>query len=169
MATTTSNKVSKKVLPAALVKAVKDHSFEHGQKTGWRLVVVHDDAHAETAYNTRWDGGTRNQYTTWYFENDSLKTADVAECDKFSVGYSLAWVVLSVFCGKPCNPVVYVRSADLAKFFGCEVPAPFDTMPAEVQADYLDEQAEHQSPKAAQAFRVTAEKCRILSGAKSVA
>ncbi len=164
-ANTTTTKTSKTSLPAALVKAMKGE----GTRRNVRLIVVHDESFSVSAWNTRWDGGTRNLYCGYSFGSDMLVTFDAAENGSIVLQEGCAIVVFSHFQGKPCDPTIYVRNIDLPAFFGIKLPEEFVNMPSSVVADWCDEQADEksetrQAKKEEKELRVVAAMVRELAG-----
>lgn len=156
--TRTATKVSKTLIPTALKDSLKAAG---NTKNAVRVVLFHDDSRKVLACDTRWSGGTRNEYYVWFPASESLIPSPASEGEELSVSPGTALVVIPHFCGQQLPPAVYVRNTDLAAFFGVAVP---DTLPAEVAADWIDEQSENATKREAKRLRDVSEKLRKLTG-----
>lgn len=163
-----ATKIPSRFAPEALTEALSE---AHSAKRCVRLKLVADD-YTETAYNTRWDGGSRDYYYTFYFGvptvSPRLELSEFNEGDKFGVPSGVARVTFSYFCGKECDPCIVVRYADALKFFGIEVPDAEKELPVEVVADWMDENAEFQNRRVAKHWREVAAILRKLTGVAAV-
>ena len=164
---TTANRIareiSKKVLPAALLKALQNEFGEHAKKRTAFLSTVTGEDYRYTAYDAvRWSGGTRTYVLKWSFGSETFVQMEPADGTQIAVEPGFALVVVGFFCGTASKPTVMVRSQDLPKFYGVELPAEFDTVPAEYAADYIQEQAAHRGRKEAKKLEAFAELLRGL-------
>lgn len=155
--TRTATTVAKSFLPAGIKDAMKAAG---NRKNKAQIVVFSDDSRRVNAHDTRWDGGTHNAYHVFAINSEAFYGINPAENTELALDTGYALVVFPTFCGKDCIPTIYVRSADLAAFFGAPVPAEF---PAEIAADYIDEQADNAKPREAKKLRQAAEALRLLT------
>ena len=153
----TATTVSKTFLPAGIKDSMKAAG---NRKNKAQIVVFSDDTRRVNAHDTYWDGGTHNAYFAFAIESEALYGIGPVEGQEMALNAGYALVVFPTFCGQDCIPTIYVRSADLAAFFGAPVPAEF---PAEIAADYIDEQAETAKPRDAKRLRQAAQALRLLT------
>lgn len=125
-----------KTLLSATVKAA--FASQIADRRNVTIVVVRDDSFRLSTYNTRWDGGTRNQFFNSTVESTVAYYLEAKDGGDLPLLPGNCLVQESVFCGKLCDPAFYVRNADLCAFFGINAPA---GMPAEIAADYIEDQA----------------------------
>lgn len=153
-----TTKTGLKNIPADMVKALKE---EGCTKRNCRLIVVSEDGFTVKAYDTQWSGGTRNYFYGYSFGGDTMFQMSVAENASLPVTEGAAVVIASHFCGKECDPTIYVRNADLAAFLGFATP---DGMPAEIAADWLTHEAETADKKTAKKMLAAVELIRKFTG-----
>lgn len=156
--TRTATIVSKTFLPAGIKDAM---NAAGNRKNKVEIVVFSDDTRRVNAYNTYYDGGTRNAYHVFAINSEAFYGINPAENTELALDTGYALVVFPTFCGKDCIPTIYVRSADLAAFFGAPTGV---ELPAEIAADWLDEAAESLKPRDAKKFRKAAQALRLLMG-----
>jgi len=170
MNTRTATTVSKTFIPAGLKDSLKAAG---NKKNNVSVVVFHDDTRSVCACDTRWSGGTRNEYYFWHFATESFISMSPAEGQELKVQPGGAIVVLANFCGQSLVPQIYVRNADLVRFFlkadvADMIGYTADEMPAEVAGDWLDERADELkprlSPKTFKAVKAAADAMRLLTG-----
>lgn len=157
MSTRQATIVSKSFLPAGIKDSMKAAG---NKKNNAQIVIFSDDERKVRAFDTQWSGGSRNSYNVFAIEREAFYGIAPAEGSEMKLDKGFALVVFSTFCGKDCIPVIYLRSADVAAFFGYPVPAEF---PAEIAAEWLDDQAEHAKPSVAKKMRKAADALRILT------
>ena len=164
----TTTKISLTKLPAGLADSLKAAGVT---RRNVKLNVIHDDSFTVYVSDLRWGGGTRCEYGTYIAKNEHLipSIGDVKEGDRVSVQPGAVMVVQSVFCGKECDPAVYVRNVELAAFYGVQLPEEFKDMPAAIVADWMNEQADEKgsgraAKKEAKALRAAADLIRELAG-----
>lgn len=153
----TATIVSKTFIPAGIKDSMKAAG---NRKNNVQIVVFSDDSRKVRACETQWDGGTHNDYAVFAIDTEAFYGINPAEGSELSLDTGYALVVFPRYCGQACIPTIYVRSADLAAFFGAPVPAEF---PAEIAADYIDEQADNAKPREAKKLRQAAEALRLLT------
>jgi hypothetical protein len=162
---TTTTKTGVKNLPAKLAAAIRAGGCT---RRNCRVVVVNDDSFSLKAYNTRWDGGSYCGYFGFDIGGDHWTTRQPGESEQVEIRAGEVVAVVSYFCGQECDPVVYVRNTDLAAFYGVELPAEFQGMPAEVAADWVNERAGvkvagRRATAEEKAYRLAAEMLRTLT------
>lgn len=157
-ATRTAKALSRKQMP----KALKEHLAAHGfRNRSVRLIAFSDEGRAVRCDNVNWSGGTRNRYGVYDFRG-GFYTISVPEGEEIRPAEGRALVVMSYFQGENCTPAVYVREQDLAAFFGEEVP---EGLSALIAADWLDDKAMWEKPRAAKRMRAVAQVLREFCAA----
>lgn len=138
----TSKKVTKSFLPAAVKTAMKENNV---RKNFAHIVTFADPTRTIRACDTQYSGGTRNAYYTLAHGASGFVRLWLEEGAEFTIPEGYAVVILAEFCGQTCAPQIYIRNQDAPAFFGVEgYPA---ELPAEVAADWIEEQAEHAKPQ----------------------
>jgi hypothetical protein len=127
-------------------------------------VIVHDNDFMVTAWDTRWGGGTRNEYRSYHFGSDRLPAMAADDGARLAVAPGMALVVIPVHCGLAYDPVVYVRNVELPAFLGFILPHEHKETPAAVKADVMDEIAEGLTGRKAEQFRKGAALVRAALG-----
>lgn len=156
--TRTATIVAKSFLPAGIKDSMKAAG---NRKNKAQIVVFSDDSRRVNVCDTQWDGGTRNTYHVFHITAEAFYGINPAENTELALDAGYALVVFHAFCGKDCMPTIYVRSADLAKFFGAtECP---NEIPGEYAADWCEEYAGNLKPKQAKQYRQAAEALRLLT------
>lgn len=174
MAATITTKTSMKNLPAAVAAHIKGEM--RSTRRNVRVCVVNDDAWTLFANNVLWDGGSHNEYNWFAFATETINTefSGFREGERVKMVEGAAILEVSHFCGQECDPTVYVRNTDLAKFYGIDLPAEFAGMPAEVAADWMNEAAGvklagKRATKEEKAMRLAADMVRTLTGVTAAA
>jgi hypothetical protein len=129
-----------------------------------RVVVVNDDSQVVPVTDTQWGGGTRNTYHGYNIASKSISYIALAQSQDHNIAVARGQVriVSSVFCGRECDPVVYVRNEDIPALFGVTLPEEYDTMPAELKCDMIDEMAANAKPREAKRLLKAAQFIRKL-------
>lgn len=164
---TTTTKTSAKNLPEAVANHIKNAM--RSTRRNVRVCVVNDDTWTLYANNTLWDGGSHNEYNLFNMIEGTAHFAGFRECANVEIPADCVILEVSHFCGQECDPTVYVRNTDLAAFYGVELPTEFVGLPAEIAADWCNEQAGEKlagkrATKEQKAFRLAADMLRLLTG-----
>lgn len=155
-------KHNRSILPAGIAENLKLHS----KKTKVVFHVQRKEIADIVTGSMQWEEGSRS----YYYVNDTatpermLQLAGFPAFSECKLPYNGYAVTVSIFCGVECPAVFTLREKDVPAFFGVERPREHADTPADIFADWIEEQAEHADKKEAKRLRDAAKKIRLVMG-----
>lgn len=163
MRNTIATKCNRSILPTNLIANLKAING----RTSVVINVHKGDTIEIVTGSDRWEGGTRTEYRIGDAEYPERQWNEPYFVPFQVNNVSQYWqyvVENTVFCGKECSAVFHVREKDIPLFFGVIRPVEHKDTPADVFADWVEEQAEHATGKESKRLRQAAKNIRTVMG-----